>query len=203
MSARFYKCDDDVRIVHIGKVLIRTKDTSYRPSIEVWCYPPQQKKGFRATAFANVPALYRGKIINQRELSESFVNNGRYTFRNNDFLRKSTLSEFPNLSSAESVRKPESEQNAFVLDRSNAPKLIIPQLELARVLFYSSSYLSRASLMSSRLLTDFKVEVNAKADYANIEVLQISKYPISAFNDSATRAAHLNQFLNILIPNST
>lgn len=188
MSARFYKCDDDVRIVHIGKVLIRTKDTSYRPSIEVWCYPPQQKKGFRATAFANVPALYRGKIINQRELSESFVNNGRYTFRNNDFLRKSTLSEFPNLSSAESVRKPESEQNAFVLDRSNAPKLIIPQLELARVLFYSSSYLSRASLMSSRLLTDFKVEVNAKADYVNIEVLQISKYPISAFNDSATRA---------------
>lgn len=188
MSARFYKCDDDVRIVHIGKVLVRTKDTSYRPSIEVWCYPPQQKKGFRATAFANVPALYRGKIINQRELSEGYVKQGRYTFKGNDNLRKSTLSEFPNLNSAESVRDRESEQKAFVLDRINAPTLVIPQLELARVLFYASSYLSRASLMSSRLLTDFKVEVNAKADYANIEVLQISKYPISAFNDSATRA---------------
>jgi len=188
MSVRFYKCDDDVRIVHIGKVLLRTSGTSYQPSIEVLCYPPQIKNDFRATAFANVPALYRGKIINQRELSEGYVKQGRYTFKGNDNLRKSTLSEFPHLNSAESVRNRESEQKAFVLDRINAPTLVIPQLELARVLFYASSYLSRASLMSSRLLTDFKVEVNAKVDYANIEVLQISNYPISAFNDSATRA---------------
>ena len=188
MGVRFYKCDDDVRIVHLGKILLRTSETSYRPSIEVWCYPPQQKNGFRATAFANVPALYRGKIINQRELSEGYVKQGRYTFKGNDNLRKSTLSEFPNLNSAKSVRNKESEQKAFVLDRINAPTLVLPQLELARVLFYASSYLSRASLMSSRLLTDFKVEVNTKADYANIEVLQISKYPISTFNDSATRA---------------
>lgn len=188
MGARFYKCDDDVRIVHIGKVLLRTNDKSYRPLIEVWCTPPQQKNGFKATAFSNVPALYRGKIINQRELSEGYLKQGRYTFKGNDNLRKSMLSEFPNLGSAESLKKVESEQHAFVLDRINAPTLIIPQLELARVLFYASSYLSRASLMSSRLLTDFKVEVNMKADYANIEVLQLSKYPISCFNDSATRA---------------
>jgi hypothetical protein len=188
MGARFYKCDDDVRIVHLGKVLVRTSDTSYRPLIEVWCYPAQKKNKFNTTAFANVPALYRGKIINQREHSEGYIKQGCYTFKGNDNLRKSTLSEFPNLNSAESVRNRESEQNAFVLDRVNAPTLVIPQLELARVLFYASSYLSRASLMSSRLLTDFKVEVNAKAGYANVEVLQISKYPISAFNDSATRA---------------
>ncbi|WP_337028230.1 Tn7-like element transposition protein TnsE [Vibrio cholerae] len=189
MGARFYKCDDDVRIVHIGKVLVRTSDTSYRPSIEVWCYPPQQKNGFYATAFSNVPALYRGKIINQRELSESYLKRGRHTFKGGEYLRKSTLSEFPDSGSAESLRKKESEQNAFVLDnRGNAPKLIIPQLELARVLFYASSYLSRASLMSSRLLTDFKVDINTKEDYANIEVLQTSNFPPSAFNDSATRA---------------
>lgn len=188
MGARFYKCDDDVRIVHLGKILLRTSETSYIPLIEVWCTPPQKKNGFHTTAFSNIPALYRGKIINQRELTEGYVKQGRYTFKGNDNLRKNTLSEFPNLNSAESVRDRESEQKAFVLDRINAPTLVIPQLELARVLFYASSYLSRASLMSSRLLTDFKVEVNAKADYANIEVLQISKYPISAFNDSATRA---------------
>ncbi|MEJ6122803.1 Tn7-like element transposition protein TnsE [Vibrio sp. 2-Bac 85] len=188
MGARFYKCDDDVRIVHIGRVLVRISDTSYRPSIEVWCYPPQQKNGFYATAFSNVPALYRGKIINQRERSETYVEKERHTFRTNDYLRKSTLKDFPNLASAESLRKKESEQNAFILDRKNAPKLVIPQLELARVLFYASSYLSRASLMSSRLLTDFKVEVNAKEGYANIEVLHTSNFPASAFNDSATRA---------------
>ncbi|GAA6171258.1 hypothetical protein NBRC116592_09280 [Colwellia sp. KU-HH00111] len=188
MGARFYKCDDDVRIVHIGKILLRTSDTSYRPSIEVWCYPPQQKKGFHATAFANVPALYRGKIINQREQSENYVNRGRYIFRNNDYLRKSKLNEFSDLGSAKSLREKESEQNAFVLDRINAPTLVIPQLELARILFYASSYLSRASLMSSRLLTDFKVDVNFKQGFANIEVLPTSKYPLSAFNDSATRA---------------
>lgn len=188
MGIRFYKCDDDVRIVHLGKVLVRTSDTSYRPSIEVWCYPPQQKNGFYATAFSNIPALYRGKIINQRNQSENYVKRGRHTFGSNDYLRKSTLNEFPDLGSAESLRKKESEQSAFVLDRINAPKLIIPQLELARVLFYASSYLSRASLMSSRLLTDFKVDVNFKQGYANIEVLQTSKYPPSAFNDSATRS---------------
>lgn len=173
-----------------GKVLVRTSDTSYRPSIEVWCYPPQQKNGFYATEFSNVPALYRGKIINQRELSESYLKRGRHTFKDGEYLRKSTLSEFPDSGSAEFLRKKESEQNAFVLDnRGNAPKLIIPKLELARILFYASSYLSRASLMSSRLLTDFKVEVNTtKEDYANIEVLQTSNFPPSAFNDSATRA---------------
>ena len=188
MGARFYKCDDDVRIVHLGKILLRTSETSYIPLIEVWCTPPQKKNGFHTTAFSNIPALYRGKIINQRELSEGYVKQGRYTFKGNDNLRKSTLSEFPDSGSAKSLRGKESEQNAFVLDRVNAPKLVIPQLELARVLFYASSYLSRASLMSSRLLTDFKVDVNFKQGYANIEVLQISKYPISAFNDSATRA---------------
>ncbi|WP_257977403.1 hypothetical protein [Vibrio parahaemolyticus] len=188
MGARFYKCDDDVRIVHTGKVLVRTSDSSYRPSIEVWCYPPQQKNNFHATAFSNVPALYRGKIINQRGLSESYAKRGRHKFRSNEFLRHSSLSEFPDSESAESLRKKESEQHVFVLDRGAAPKLVIPQLELARVLFYASSYLSRASLMSSRLLTDFKVEVNTKEDYANIEVLQTSNFPPSAFNDSATRA---------------
>ncbi|HDZ5419708.1 TPA: transcriptional regulator [Vibrio harveyi] len=188
MGARFYKCDDDVRIVHTGKVLVRQSDSSYRPSIEVWCYPPQQKNNFHATAFSNVPALYRGKIINQRGLSESYAKRGRHKFRSNEFLRHSSLREFPDSESAESLRKKESEQHAFVLDRVSAPKLIIPQLELARVLFYASSYLSRASLMSSRLLTDFKVEVNTKEDYANIEVLQTSNFPPSAFNDSATRA---------------
>jgi len=188
MGARLDKCDDDIRIVHIGKVLVRISDTSYRPLIEVWFYPPQQKNKFYTTTFANMPALYRGKIINQRERSEAYMKKGHHTFRTNDYLRKSTLNEFPNLASAESLRNKESEQNAFILDRANAPKLIIPQLELARVLFYASSYLSRASLMSSRLLTDFKVEVNAKDDYANIEVLQTSKYPPSAFNDSATRS---------------
>ena len=188
MGARFYKCDDDVRIVHIGKVLIRKNDTSYRPLIEVWCTPPQQKKGFKVTAFSNMPALYRGKIINQRELSEGYVKQGRYTFKGNDNLRKSTLSEFPYLYSAKTLREKESEQNAFVLDRINAPTLVIPQLELARVLFYASSYLSRASLMSSRLLTDFKVDVNFKQGYANIEVIHTGNFPQSAFNDSATRA---------------
>lgn len=188
MGARFYKCDDDVRVVHTGKILVRESDKSYRPSIEVWCYPPQQKNNFHATAFSNVPALYRGKIINQRGLSESYAKRGRHKFRSNELLRHSNLSEFPDSESAESLRKKESEQHAFVLDRGAAPKLIIPQLELARVLFYASSYLSRASLMSSRLLTDFKVEVNTKEDYANIEVLQTSNFPPSAFNDSATRA---------------
>jgi len=188
MGARFYKCDDDVRIVHLGKVLLRSSDSSYRPSIEVWCYPPQQKNNFHATAFSNVPALYRGKIINQRGLSESYDKRGRHTFRSNQYLRHSTLSEFHDSVSAESVKKKESEQHAFVLDQGAAPKLVIPQLELARVLFYASSYLSRASLMSSRLLTDFNVEVNTRGDYANIEVLQTSNFPPSAFNDSATRA---------------
>ncbi|MBM7073496.1 hypothetical protein JQC92_15890 [Shewanella sp. 202IG2-18] len=188
MGATFYKCDDDVRIVHTGRVLVRTSDTSYRPSIEVWCNPPQQKNGFHATAFSNVPALYRGKIINQRELSERYIKRGRHTFRANEYLRKSTLNEFPDSDSAESLRNKESEQHAFVLERTTAPSLVIPQLELARVLFYASSYLSRASLMSSRLLTDFKVEVNMKQDFANIEVLQTSNFPPSAFNDSATRA---------------
>ena len=148
MGARFYKCDDDVRIVHIGKVLLRTSDSSYRPSIEVWCYPPQQKNGFHATAFSNVPALYRGKIINQRALTEHHFKSGEHRFSVNDNLRKSTLAEFPDLTNVASVRNKESEQSAFVVDRVNTPKLVIPQLELARVLFYASSYLSRASLMS-------------------------------------------------------
>ena len=188
MGARFYKCDDDVRIVHIGKVLLRASDSSYRPLIEVWCYPPQQKNGFHATAFSNVPALYRGKIINQRALTEHHFKSGEHRFSVNDNLRKSTLAEFPDLTNVASVRNKESEQSAFVVDRVNTPKLVIPQLELARVLFYASSYLSRASLMSSRLLTDFRVDVNFQRDYANIEVLHTSNFPPSAFNDSATRA---------------
>ncbi|TMX09882.1 transcriptional regulator, partial [Aeromonas salmonicida subsp. achromogenes] len=125
MGARFYKCDDDVRIVHIGKVLLRASDSSYRPSIEVWCYPPQQKNGFHATAFSNVPALYRGKIINQRTLSENHIKSSKHTFNTKDQLRKSTLAEFPDLATVASLRNKESEQHAFVIDKVTGPKLVI------------------------------------------------------------------------------
>lgn len=69
--------------------------------------------------------------------------------------------------------------------------------------------------MSSRLLTGFKVEVNTKEDYANIEVLQTSNFPPSAFNDSATRAMlswllidsnaklHLSRFLGTFTPRTS
>jgi len=185
MSVKFPKCDDDVKIVHLGKVLIPKNSKEFRPSIEVWCYPPQKSNNFHTSAFSNMPILFRNNIINKNRLAETYANTGNHLFTLNDSLEEGTLDVFPELSKADSVRNKEAEVNAFILHRKNKPTLVIPQLELARVLFFSSSYLSRASLMSTRILTDFSVDL--QNNIANIEVIKTSNFPLSAFDQSSTR----------------
>lgn len=188
MGARFKKCDNDVQLVHLGHVLIPESEQSFRPMIEVWGSPSQRKNGFRATNFSNMPALYRGYILNKVSLKEHYSHSGNIILTRTDVLAPDNLGVFPELSCFESLSKVESEQYAFVVSGRNGRLLVIPQLELARALFYTSSYLARASLTSTTLRNDFCVDEQMDKGIVNIQVLSTTSYPKTAFSDPATRS---------------
>jgi hypothetical protein len=187
VGARFKNCDNDVRVVHIGKVLVPKTHKQFKPLVQIWGQPSQKKNGLHATMFSNMPALYRGKILNSERLEESFTHKGTLEFNRNYALKSTHLDEFPSLSTYESLRKAEGKQHAFMISVGEK-RVIVPQLELARVLFYSSSYLARASLTSSMLRNDFRVSEHFDRGFVDIEVLSVANFPISAYAHSATRA---------------
>lgn len=188
MSINFPKCDSDVRITHIGRILIRRSDKSFWPSVEIWGSPPQHKNGFHTVRLSNMASLYRGKILNKENLLETFSDKGTIRINANHQIRSGFLSQFTSLSDYDSLRDVEGKQHAFIINTPNKVEVIVPQLEFARVLFYSSSYLARASLTSSTLINDFYVKEHFNAGVTNIQVLNMRTFPRSAFDDPATKA---------------
>jgi len=188
MPVRFKKCDDDVRIVHLGSVLISKTSNILKPLIEIWGYPSQRDNGFKVTNFANIPILYRGCILNRKDKREYYQARETVTIPSGRKIESGSLDYFPELSKVDSVKYVESRQKAFVLSGIKGRTYVIPQLELARALFYHSSYLARASLTSSTLGLDFNVVREDYSPTVNIYVLKTASFPISAFNDSATRS---------------
>jgi hypothetical protein len=133
-------------------------------------------------------SLHRGKILNKDNVTESFISEGTLHITTKHSVHQCFLSSFSSLSEYQSLRDVEGQQRAFIISAPNKAEVIIPQLEFARCLFYSSSYLARASLTSSTLNHDFYVKEYANAGVTNIQVLNMRTFPRSSFDDPATKA---------------
>src|SRR5699024_11152239 len=63
----------------------------------------------------------------------------------------------------------------------------LPQLELARVLFFHHAYLARLALVSQGLVQEFDVQWRGTGDNAIINILQNCSLPLFARKDDAYR----------------
>lgn len=75
-------------------------------------------------------------------------------------------------------------QHCFLTEVSGL-KVYIPQLEMARVLFYHDPFLARLSLQHNALVEDFYVELNGEMQA--IHVLDGAEYPLHHFNRDDNR----------------
>ncbi|MCR4534549.1 Tn7-like element transposition protein TnsE [Shewanella xiamenensis] len=171
--------DDDVTIVHIGD-FFRYNNVSYW-SIGLWCNPVQDKK---FTRLANLPLLSRGKQLNGRKTSRRIER--VFTFEPGYQLHDCKLSEFPELSTYESVKTKDGLQNAFYFEEL-WETIVLPQLELARAIFLVNSYLCRSCLSSESLSLEFDVQPVNDDNHVNIHVLKTSTFPKTAFDQSGTK----------------
>jgi len=171
--------DDDVTIVHIGD-FFRYNNVSYW-SIGLWCSPVQEKKH---TRLSNLPLLSRGKQLKGRKTSRRI--DRVFTFESGYQLHDCKLSEFPELSTYDSVKTKDGLQNAFYFEEL-WETIVLPQLELARAIFLVNSYLCRACLSSESLSLEFDVQPVPEDNHVNIHVLKTSTFPKTAFDQSGTK----------------
>ena len=153
--------------------------------INVWFSPIQKK---RHVSFSQIPLLARGRIINQTDRVESQMETGAVTFTNQISLEEIKLSECPVLKlESNSIRKFEGYEWGFKFKQQNGLTVYLPQLEFARVLFLTSSYLSRAAISTADLINDFDVQIDSRADKAVINIMSTTSFPMRAFNYTAVR----------------
>jgi hypothetical protein len=172
---------DDSLVVHIGDFFRYNNVSDW--SIALWCRPIQEKK---YTRLANLPILSRGKLINSQKRQSRRVDRV-FTFKPGYQISACTLSEFPELSTFQSVRDKEGIQNAFCFAGEKGGRVVLPQLELARAIFLVNSYLCRACLSSATLQLEFDVQQYPDRNHVDIHVLKTSTFPKSAFNQSGTK----------------
>ncbi len=172
---------DDSLVVHIGDFFRYNNVSDW--SLALWCRPIQEKK---YTRLANLPILSRGKLINSKKRQSRRVDRV-FTFKPGYQISAGTLSEFPELSTFQSVRDKEGTQNAFCFAGEKGDLVVLPQLELARAIFLVNSYLCRSCLSSATLQLEFDVQSFPDRNHVDIHVLKTSTFPKSAFNQSGTK----------------
>ncbi|RUO69691.1 transposase [Idiomarina ramblicola] len=101
-------------------------------------------------------------------------------------ISECNLNEFPEFAYA-SLAKVEARQQGFLIETPGKPSFVIPQLELARVLFLHSGYLCRAALTSETLTHEFDVIERLNEGKVIVNVLKLSAFPKNAFDDAGTR----------------
>lgn len=176
--------DADVKIVHIGK-LFRAKGNA-RWLINIWMNPIQSRK---YAAFSLIPLLARGRVLNQVKRNADKRFSGTVKITDQMLFNEVKLSECPALHwQSESIKNAEGQQWAFKVTQPNGWDLYIPQLELARVLFLSSSYLARAAISTTQLLNDFDIDIDSRQNSATIRVVKTANFPIRAFDYTSVRS---------------
>ena len=83
--------------------------------------------------------------------------------------------------------KRDADQFCFTFSLTDETQVYLPQFELARALFLHDTYLSRAALEPSFLKNDFDIRFDNQNDFARINVLPTSTYPLAHLNEPNSR----------------
>ncbi|WP_417435552.1 Tn7-like element transposition protein TnsE [Idiomarina abyssalis] len=179
-DTRFKNIENNSELLHLGDLFRSTTAKYWR--INAWLSPIQNK---RHAAFSNLPMLARGRVLNATG-EKPKRDRASCSITRDSIISECNLNEFPEFAYA-SLAKAEARQKGFLVETQGKPSFIIPQLELARVLFLHSGYLCRAALTSETLAHEFDVQERLNEGKVIINVLKLSTFPKGAFDDAGTR----------------
>ena len=179
-ETRFKNIENNSELLHLGDLFRSTTAKYWR--INAWLSPIQNK---RHAAFSNLPMLARGRVLNATG-EKPKRDTASCSITRDSIISECNLDEFPEFAYA-SLAKVEARQKGFVIETPGKLSFIIPQLELARVLFLHSGYLCRAALTSETLAHEFDVQERLNEGKVIVNVLKLSTFPKNAFDDAGTR----------------
>lgn len=179
-DTRFKNIENNSELLHLGDLFRSTTAKYWR--INAWLSPIQNK---RHAAFSNLPMLARGRVLNATG-EKPKRDRASCSITRDSIISECNLNEFTEFAYA-SLAKVEARQKGFLIETPGKPSFIIPQLELARVLFLHSGYLCRAALTSETLAHEFDVQERLNEGKVIVNVLKLSTFPKNAFDDAGTR----------------
>lgn len=176
LVAKYKHLEDDSRIIGIGSLFRGLERKLWSINLDF------SGKKSSSIHFSAVPILARRRILNP---TNKYNKGGRlfdFKVSNAQDWKAARLSECPAYEKA--PKGSDANQFVFVSEESGK-KVFIPQLELARVLFYHDPFMARLSLQHNALAEDFNVDINDNRP--TIYVRDGAEYPLSYFNRDDNR----------------
>ena len=171
---------ENARITFLGSIFkdIKNSEWNITVGLENDKYSTKDQRYILNHArFSNMPLLARNRRFNQTKLFTPF-NESTITIKIDDFQKWDILI---NESGQYSFSNIVSDIHAKLTDI----EIVLPQIELARVLFLHNAYLSRAALDQGRLSREFDI---IKEDHQTlINIPEFCNFPISQFNNIGMR----------------
>lgn len=178
-NARFKNLSDDAKILGLGNLFRLNGNKSWAINVDF-------NGGFsKGMQFSNVPVLARKRILNPTRQYKSGIGG-----RPINLIIKSAhkwgvakASDCPAYWAHTHGR--DENQLCFVANNGNS-RVFIPQLEMARVLFFHDPFLARLSLQHNALAEDFMIEMR-DCGRPLIVVREGAEYPLYHFNRDSNR----------------
>ncbi len=176
-NARFKKLKNDSKILGIGSLFRGADRRSWAINI-----------GFNGGAsqsmqFSNIPVIARKRVLNPTQQHEPSGKLVTLAIENAQNWQVVKASDCPAYQAHRHGR--DGDQLCFIVQTGHT-RVFIPQLEMARVLFYHDPFLARLSLQHNALTEDFIIG-NDQRGKPLIVVREGAEYPVCYFNRDDSR----------------
>lgn len=175
-DAKYKHIEDNSRITAIGSLFRGVNNKLWAINLDF------SGKPSKSIQFSAAPILARRRVLNSTSKNEKFGLPRQLKISNAKSWQVAKLKDCPAYHKAPKGR--DYDQFCFVADDAGK-KVYIPQLELARALFYHDPFLARLSLQHNALAEDFFVDLND--ENPTIYVREGAEYPVHYFNRDDNR----------------
>ena len=175
-GAKYKHIDQDSQIAGIG-TMFRGIDKKQ------WCINLDfVRKKSNQVNFSAAPILARRRYINSSGPAKRSGKVINITIKNAQNWEKSRLKEYPAVHKLPNLT--DGSQHCFVAEQEGM-KVYIPQLELARVLFFHDQFMARISLRHNALAESFQIDLTDGDP--KIYVIEGADYPLQYYNKDTNR----------------
>ncbi len=176
-EVKFQKLNDDAKILGIGGLFRSVGNKSWAINLDF------NGNTSQSLQFSNIPVLARKRVLNATKPYDLAGLPFSFTISNAQQWSVANATDCPAYQAHRHGK--DSNQLCFVVQLSDV-RVYIPQLEMARVLFYHDPFLARLSLQHNALMEDFFLSKNDNGQPV-VTVREGAEYPITYFNQDDNR----------------
>lgn len=176
---RFKSFDDDVEIWGIGSLFRWLSGNQWNVGLQL---SPSQRRNY--LSISNASILARKRTINPIAEFQRPGYKQRISISDSSEWSVKTIRDCPIEGFS---RRSDAGQLCFVFENYDGRTIFLPQFELARILFFHGTYLSRTAIESDCLRSEFDVIVDRARNIATIRVMPSASYTVSHLNEPGTQ----------------